>query len=96
MTRYTNYVIFAGVRLLRLDLFGSAASGGYDPARSDLDLLVQFESMPPVEHAENHLAFLESLESLFARRVDLVNADSIRNPYFRESVERTRRQLYAA
>ena len=27
----------------RLDLFGSAASDGFDPARSDLDFLVEFD-----------------------------------------------------
>lgn len=35
-------------RVRRLDLFGSAAAaGGFDPARSDLDLLVAFEPMAP-------------------------------------------------
>jgi len=33
-----------GVR--RLDLFGSAATGHFDPARSDLDFLVEFEAPP--------------------------------------------------
>jgi hypothetical protein len=36
------------------------------------------------------------LERLFGRPVDLIAADSIRNPYFRESVEETRTQLYTA
>jgi len=31
----------------RLDLFGSAATGRFDPARSDLDFLIEFEPMPP-------------------------------------------------
>ena len=39
-----------GVR--RLDLFGSAATGGFDPARGDLDFLVVFEPRSPVDYAD--------------------------------------------
>ena len=39
-----------GVR--RLDLFGSAATGRFDPTRSDLDFLVVFEEIPPTAYAD--------------------------------------------
>jgi hypothetical protein len=39
---------------------------------------------------------MENLERLFGRPVDLVMARAIRNPYFLESVNRTRTVLYAA
>jgi predicted nucleotidyltransferase len=39
---------------------------------------------------------LASLESLFARPVDLVMARAIRNRYFLEAIEPTRTLLYAA
>ena len=42
------------------------------------------------------LAFLEGLEELFGRPVDLVVDTAIRNPYFRRAVEQTRSPLYAA
>jgi len=38
-------------RVRRLDLFGSATTGNSDPARSDVDLLVEFEAMPPGAYA---------------------------------------------
>ena len=38
-----------GVRLLHL--FGSAATGRFDPGRSDLDFHVEFEEMPPGRYA---------------------------------------------
>jgi predicted nucleotidyltransferase len=38
----------------------------------------------------------ESLEDLFVRKVDLVAVEAIRNRFFREEVEETRVQLYAA
>ena len=59
----------------RLDVFGSAARGDFDPARSDLDFLVEFAA------EENDLAdfldFKEALEALLARRVDLVDRKAI-------------------
>ncbi len=40
-----------GVR--RLDLFGSAASGRFDPGRSDLDFVVSFaDLLPPAAYAD--------------------------------------------
>jgi len=80
----------------RLDVFGSAARGDFDPARSDLDFLVEFEPLQPGAYVDAFFGFKEALEQLFAKQVDLVTAASIRNPYFRQNVERTRALLYAA
>ncbi len=83
-------------RVRRLVLFGSAVRGGFDAERSDVDLLVEFEPMPPVEHAEAYFGLQEDLEGLLGRAVDLVEAAAVRNPYFREAVERSHVELYAA
>ena len=84
-------------RVHRLELFGSAADAErYDPTSSDLDFLVEFEDMPPARYADSYFGLLESLEDLFGRPVDLVTEGAIRNPYFRRSVDATRRLLYAA
>ena len=83
-------------RVRRLDLFGSAVQGRFDPARSDLDFLVEFDPMPPREYAEAFFGLRECLESLFGRPIDLVTASSLRNPYFKAGIDRAREQLYAA
>jgi len=80
----------------RLDVFGSAARGDFDPARSDLDFLVEFQSLQPGAYVDAFFGLKEGLEQLFGRTVDLVSAASIRNRYFRQSVERTKALLYAA
>ena len=80
----------------RLELFGSAASGEFDAARSDLDFLVQFGDMAPAAHADCYFGLLQALESLFSRHVDLVEAGAVRNPYFLKTVERNPVVLYAA
>lgn len=80
----------------RLELFGSATRSPFKVDRSDLDFLVEFA--PPIGpgYADRYFGFLEALETMFGRPVDLVVASAIKNPYFRESVERTRELLYAA
>lgn len=83
-------------RVRRLDLFGSAARGGFDPARSDLDFLVAFEGLTIKDAADRYLGLLVDLEDLFHRKIDLVSDNAIRNPHFRRAVDETRISLYAA
>jgi predicted nucleotidyltransferase len=52
-----------------------------------LDLVVEFSSMSPSEHARACFGLLEELENLFARRVDLVEISAVRNPYLRREIE---------
>jgi len=80
----------------RLEVFGSAANGEFDPAHSDLDFMVEFEPCSPSEHYDRYFGLVESLESLFGRRVDLLEADSIRNPYLLRRINESRIRLYAA
>ena len=79
----------------RLDLFGSAASDEFDPQKSDVDFVVDFS---PGARDLFHLYFglNEALESLFGKKVDLVMVGAMTNPYFIESVNRTRQPVYAA
>jgi uncharacterized protein len=79
----------------RLELFGSAATGEDRPGKSDLDFLVEFGPLPPGSYADAFFGLREALEQLFGRPVDLISAAAIRNPYFRESVERSKALLYA-
>jgi hypothetical protein len=83
-------------RVRRLELFGSAVGKGFDPSRSDVDLLVEFENLRSGEHADAYFGLLEGLEDLFGRRVDLVVVSAVSNPYFLQTIERSRTLLYAA
>ncbi len=79
----------------RLDLFGSAATGA-SSADSDFDFLVEFDAFPEGGYADAYFGLLEGLQSLLSSPVDLVVSPAIRNPYFRQAVERSRSPLYAA
>lgn len=83
-------------RVLRLAVFGSAASSSFDPASSDLDFIVEFYPLPPAAHADSYFGLQDDLEGLFGRPVDLVEPGPIRNPYFRQAVQRTQVLVYAA
>ena len=83
-------------RVRRLALFGSALRDDFDSGRSDLDLLVEFSTASPQEHAEAYFGLLEDLESLFGRRVDLLELGVVRNPYLRREIEEQQEILYAA
>lgn len=80
----------------RLELFGSAASGRFDPARSDMDFLVELSETDRMTPFEQYFGLKEELERLFGRPVDLVMSGASTNPYFLKSIEAHRRLLYAA
>ncbi len=78
----------------RFEIFGSAATGQFDPVKSDLDFLVEFEEMTPADHANSYFSLLEALQDLFARNIDLVEVRAIKNPYFKKDVDSTRVLVY--
>ncbi len=81
----------------RLELFGSATTNRFDPNASDLDFLVEFEPESSMGPFHQFIDFQIALEELFGRSVDLVEDSAVRNPYFRQALDRGRRTLlYAA
>jgi hypothetical protein len=81
-----------GVR--RLDVFGSVLRDDFDPLKSDIDLLVEFEPDAPTLH--RYFGLREALEDLLDRPVDLVMAGAVRNRYIQADIEATREMVYAA
>ncbi len=78
----------------RLELFGSAARGDFDLERSDVDFLVEFDTDPRAQSFAAYFGLKEALEALLERRVDLVEAGAVTNPYLRASIERSREQVF--
>ncbi len=83
-----------GVR--KLELFGSATTGAFDPQTSDLDFLVDLDPDGDESLFHRYFGLKEDLETLFGRKVDLVMVGALENPYFIESVNKTRQTVYAA
>ncbi len=77
----------------RLELFGSALSGEFNPERSDFDFLVEYSE--DFDYSR-YFDLKDDLETLLGRNVELVTRKYLRNPYFIYAVESTKIPLYAA
>ena len=61
-----------------------------------MDFVVEFKPAALTAYADTYFGLLEELEQLFERPVDLVVGSAIKNPYFLQSVEETRVNVYEA
>ena len=61
----------------RLEVFNSAVRADFDPATSDLDLVVEIEAPTCGAYAERCFALEEGLERLTGRAVDLLTAGAL-------------------
>lgn len=77
----------------RLELFGSAARGEFDPTSSDLDFIVQMKGRREPGYARRFCDFADALEALYGRPVDLLTELMIKNPYFKAEVQKDRMTL---
>jgi predicted nucleotidyltransferase len=84
------------LNVVRLDIFGSALRDDFEPERSDIDFLVDFGSMPPLDKPDAYFGLLNELRTILGTEVDLVMVGALKNPYIRDDVNRTKQQLYAA
>ena len=82
-----------GVR--KLEVFGSILRSDFDPLRSDVDVVVEFESRVANSFA-NFLDLKEALEHLLRRPVDLVELHAVRNRRLRRYIEQSKSPVYAA
>lgn len=80
----------------RLELFGSASRDDFDAEKSDLDFLIEFRDTSLPGAFDRYFDFKEALEQLFGKSVDLVEDKAIKNPYFRQSIERDKVLLYGS
>ena len=79
----------------RLELFGSATTDEWDPARSDFDFLVTFGAAPVgMCGFDQYMDLLLNMEKLFGRHVDLVEECAMKNPYFIKAVNSQRAPVY--
>ena len=83
-------------RVKRLDVFGSAVREDFDPARSDVDFLVEFEPDPDLNTFHAYMDLRGELSRLLERPVDLIMPSGVRNRYFTQEIEATREPLYGA
>jgi predicted nucleotidyltransferase len=80
----------------RLSVFGSAVRDDFNPATSDVDLLVEFDPEIPPNYSKNYFSLQDSMVGLFGRQVDLIRDGVIRNTYRLQSINEDKVLIYAA
>ncbi len=80
----------------RMHLFGSALRDDFNPSRSDLDLLVEFQPIEPGALVQAYFGLEQQLSAITGKPVDLVMADAVRNPYVRREIEASKQLIYEA
>ena len=79
----------------RLRVFGSVLNDHFDPQASDIDFLVDFQAGREDRFAD-FFGLQDELTRIFGRKIDLIVAESVKNPYFKSSVLRGAEDVYAA
>ena len=93
--KYTDFVeLCRSHRVDKIYAFGSSITDHFDPKTSDIDVVVKIGIDDPVDRGEALLSLWDKLEALFERQVDLLTEDSIRNPYLKSNINRTKRLIY--
>lgn len=77
----------------RLELFGSAARGDFNPETSDIDVIVDFLDYG-LGVSDRYFGLVDALEELLGRSVDVTFARKLTNPYFMDEIEEDRTTLY--
>jgi len=61
---------------------------------SDIDFIVDFSNVDLYEYADNYFDLKFSLESIFKRKIDLLEDKAINNPYLRKSIDSSKQIIY--
>ncbi len=67
--------------------FGSVLTPNFN-SKSDVDLIVDFKEIDVKDYADNYFDFKFSLQDIFNRPVDLLEEQAIKNPYFKEELNK--------
>lgn len=82
-------------KVRQLDVFGSVLTDKFNK-NSDIDMIVDFETVDPIEYAENYFLLKFALYDLLQREIDLLEYKSVINPYVIERINNSKIILYAA
>jgi len=78
----------------KLFIFGSGADDSLKK-ESDLDFIVAFkEGLSPEKYTVHYFSLHQKLEKLFNRKIDLITERSLSNPYFINSVNKSKKLIY--
>jgi predicted nucleotidyltransferase len=92
--RKTVEEICSKFKVEELYVFGSILSTKFN-SKSDIDFIVSIESEDPIEYAENYFEVKAGLETIFHRKIDLLEQKAISNKTFKAIIDKTKMLVYA-
>jgi hypothetical protein len=81
-------------KVAEMSLFGSVISKNFRPD-SDIDVLVSFKDNAGWSLFD-FVDMIDELKAIFGRKIDLVEKDSLKNPFRRQSILSANEVIYAA
>ncbi len=84
----------ANHKVKSLYAFGSSITDRFDPITSDIDLLVEIETVDPIERGEKLLDLWDKFETFFNKKIDLLTESSIKNPILKKNIDQTKILIY--
>lgn len=76
-----------------ISFFGSVLTNRFNDD-SDVDLVVDFNKTEVGDYFDNYFDFKYSLQDLLGREIDLLEEQTIRNPYLKKNVDSTKMLIY--
>ena len=76
-----------------LYVYGSVLTNKYNK-NSDIDFLVKFRDVELFYYFENYMSFKENLEKVFKKNIDLLEEQTLKNPYLIASINRNKELIY--
>ena len=95
LSAYKNEInaLCANHKVKSLYAFGSVLTPNFN-TNSDIDLIVDFKEIDVKDYADNYFDFKFSLQDIFNRPVDLLEEQAIKNPYFKEALNKKKVLVY--
>lgn len=86
--------LFKQHKIEKAHVFGSVVTKDFNE-NSDIDFLIRFEpGIDPLEKGGLWWNLYDTLRDYFNREIDLVTENSLRNPYFFEELNQTKKLIY--
>ena len=95
LSAYKNEInaLCANHKVKSLYAFGSVLTPNFN-TNSDIDLIVDFKEIDVKDYADNYFDFKFSLQDILNRPVDLLEEQAIKNPYFKEELNKKKVIVY--
>ena len=82
-------------RVKSLHVFGSVLTDRFTD-KSDIDLIVDIDSIDPLEYSDFYFNLKFALEELLRREIDLLESRALKNPYLIDNINQSKTLLYAS